>query len=300
MRVRIWIALVLAACGSAPSTQDDAAASSDGTTTSAACDGLAPPPSNATWTLASGRIARVHVPPSYDASKRTPLVINVHGRTSNASQQSALSHAIAKSDSAGFIVIHPEAWGSPTSWNAGGGCCDPAASNDIDDSGFITALITEATTKLCIDPARVYVMGLSNGGYMANRLACEHGDVIAAIGSVAGGLSLQTCAPARAMPIFSVHGTGDQLVSYTFAQQTTDYWKAKNKCTSMSTTYQQGDATCVTHTSCTAGADVVLCTITEGGHQWPGGEELPFLGKKSDNLIATDAIWDFFVAHPKP
>jgi polyhydroxybutyrate depolymerase len=55
----------------------------------------------------------------------------------------------------------------------------------------------------------------------------------------------------------------------------------------------------VTHGGCTDGADVVLCTIQDGGHQWPGGDELPFLGKKSDDLIATDAIWDFFVAHPR-
>jgi len=308
--MRITIVLVLAACGGAPGNQGDdddthadAAQGSDGSTSTAACDGLMPPQTDATWTLTVGalqRTAQVHVPASYDASKRTPLVINAHGRTSTASQQALLSHAIAKSDSAGFIVIHPEAWGSPTSWNAGGGCCDPSYSNNIDDSGFISQLITEAATKLCIDPARVYVMGLSNGAYLANRLACEHGDQIAAIGPVAGGLSLQSCAPTRPMPVFAVHGTGDQIVSYSFDQQTIDFWKAKNQCTTTTTTYQQGDATCVTHGGCAAGADVVLCTITDGGHQWPGGEEIPFLGKKSDNLIATDAIWDFFVAHPKP
>ncbi len=62
----------------------------------------------------------------------------------------------------------------------------------------------------------------------------------------------------------------------------------------------QGDATCVTHGGCTSGADVVLCTIQGGGHQWPGGETLPFLGKKSTDINATDALWTFFVAHPRP
>jgi polyhydroxybutyrate depolymerase len=270
---------------------------------SATCEGKTAQPLDATWTLTVGaltRTAKVHVPASYDPSNRTALVVNVHGRTSNATQQAWLSHAIAKADAEGFVVIHPEAWGSPTSWNAGGGCCDPAAANNIDDGGFIRVLLDEAEAKLCVDPARVFVTGLSNGGYLAHRVACELTDRVAAIGAVAGLLQLPTCAPTRPMPVFLVHGTSDTLVSYDWVDETVDYWRIKNGCTTMTTTYQNGAATCVTHGGCNAGADVVLCTIAGGGHQWPGGEELPFLGTKSNDLSATDAQWSFFVAHPRP
>lgn len=311
--MRLWIAVCLAACSS-PSGgdgidagdnaggDDGGGSATDAPPQTATCEGTSAQPLDATWTITVGaltRTARVHVPASYDPSQRTPLVINVHGRTSNASQQAWLSHAIAKSDIEGFVVIHPEAWGSPTSWNAGGGCCDPAAANNIDDSGFIRALLDEAEARLCVDPARVFVTGLSNGGYLAHRVACELTDRVAAIGAVAGLLQLPTCAPTRPMPVFLVHGTADTLVPYDWADETVDYWRVKNGCTTQATTFQHGAATCVTHGGCTGGADVVLCTIAGGGHQWPGGEEVPFLGTKSDDLIATDAQWSFFVAHPR-
>ena len=271
-------------------------------TTSATCDGKQTQPVDSTWTVTVGsltRTAKVHVPASYDPSKKTPLVINLHGRTGNATSQEVISHSIAKSNKEGFVVIHPEAWGSPTSWNAGGGCCDPAYANNIDDSGFVAKLIDEAAARLCLDADRVYAMGLSNGGYLSHRVACELADKIAAIGPVAGLLTLQSCAPSRPMPVWLVHGTADQLVGYSYFPATVSYWKTKNQCTTTTTTYQNGDATCVTHGGCAGGADVVACTIADGGHQWPGGEALPFMGKKSDDLIATDAIWEFFVAHPR-
>jgi polyhydroxybutyrate depolymerase len=244
------------------------------------------------------RTARVHVPASYDPSARTPLVVNIHGRTSNAAQQADLSHAIAKSDAEGFVVIHPQSATSPTSWNAGG-CCDPAVSDKVDDAGFIEALLDEAEARLCVDPDRVYAMGLSNGGYMSYRIACELADRFAAVGPVAAHLLMSTCTPARPVPVFHVHGTDDSLVSYAYVDETIDFWRNKNGCTTQQTSYQHGDASCVTYGGCNKGADVVLCTIDGGGHQWPGGETLPFLGYKSDDLITTDAVWSFFAAHPR-
>jgi polyhydroxybutyrate depolymerase len=312
--MRYWL-LFLAACGGSSmqtgddDIHDDAAIPDDGSNgdddapVSATCAGKHTQPLDGTWSLTVGTLTRkanVHVPASYDPTKRTPLVINLHGRTSNATQQAWLSHANAKSDAAGFVVIHPEAWGSPTSWNAGGGCCDPAAANNIDDSGFVKAVLDKAEAELCVDTSRVYVMGLSNGGYLAHRMACELTDRIAATGAVAGLLQLSTCAPTRPMPVFLVHGTSDTLVSYDWVDETVDYWRITNHCTTMTTSYQNGAATCVTHGGCNGGADVVLCTIAGGGHQWPGGETVPFLGTKSDDVIATDALWDFFVAHPLP
>ena len=210
-----------------------------------------------------------------------------------------------KSDAEGFIVVHPEGTGVPKSWNAGY-CCGPANSSGVDDVAFIRTLIDQLASELCIDAARVYSTGLSNGGFLSHRLACELADKIAAIGPVAGVLGIDNCAPSRPVPVLAVNGTADPLVYYNGGNgqksvaDTIAFWVATNQCTTMTQSFQNGDATCVTHGGCTAGADVTLCTIDQGGHQWPGGETLPLLGKKSDDLVATDAIWTFFVAHPRP
>jgi polyhydroxybutyrate depolymerase len=301
----------LIACGSSP--PDDAVTDAppggggdgpppvDAPPSMATCEGKMAQPRDATWTIMHGgrmRTAKVHVPASYAPQTRTPVVLNIHGRTSNSSSQANLSHAVAKSDSAGFILVHPESATTPTAWNAGT-CCDPATSSNLDDVGFIGALLDELEAKLCVDTDRVYSMGLSNGGYLSHKLACEMADRIAAIGPVAGLLLQNPCSPSRPVATMMVNGTSDNLSLYQFVGQAVTFWKGKNGCTTESTTYQNGDTTCVTQGGCQGGADVTLCTVNGGGHQWPGGEELPFLGHKSDDIIATDALWDFFVAHPR-
>lgn len=311
MRIPVVGLVLVCACGGSSSSEGpdasvggsgSAGGSSDASVSTATCDGRAVQPKDSTWTLSVDgmqRTAKVHVPTSYDPSKRVPLVINVHGRTGSAAQQATITHAIAKSDAEGFVVIHPEATGSPTAWNAGGGCCGAAYEDNVDDSGFVAALIDEAAARLCLDADRVYMMGLSNGGYLSHRLACEHGDKIAAIGPVAGVLSLPGCAPARPMPMLIVHGTEDNIVQYSWEAPTVDFWVAKNGCTTETQSYKNGAATCITHGGCTDGADVVMCTVTGGGHQWHGGDAIPFLGTKSNDINTTDALWDFFVAHPR-
>ena len=286
----------------APTSTDD---STNPDPDNGSCASKQPQPVDSNWNVTVGSLMRtthVHVPASYDPHKPTALVINIHGRGGNAASQEVISHSVAKSDATGFVVLHPEAWGggaAPTSWNAGGACCDPAASNNIDDSGFILKLIDEAQSKLCIDAKRVFVMGLSNGAYLSHRFACEHADRVAAIGPVAGGITLPNCSPSKPVAVWIAHGTADPLVDYSWGPYATNFWKGKNQCTTSTTTYTHGDTSCVTHSGCAAGADVVLCTVQDGGHQWPGGEALPFMGKKTDDIIATDAIWEFFVAHPR-
>ena len=267
------------------------------------CEGKTTQPLDATWNITVGnmtRVARVHVPASYDPQKATPLLFDVHGRTQNASGEMSLTNSKAKADAKGFIVVFPESGVSPTAWNSGS-CCDPASTNNIDDTAFMTKLLDEAEAKLCVDPKRVYMMGMSNGGYESHRIGCELADRFAAVGPVAGLLLFQGCAPSRPVPIMMVNGTADNLSQYSYVGSGVDFWKGKNKCTTMQQTYSNGDATCVTYGGCMNNADVVLCTIQDGGHQWPGGgTTLPFLGKKSDNLDTTSALWDFFSAHPLP
>src|SRR4051794_26427592 len=113
-----------------------------------------------TWTLLSGGLSRtvnVHVPSSYDPATPMPLVLNFHGYTSNASQEDLLSQMSAKSDSAGFIAIHPE--GTDSSWNAGA-CCGTAAQNGVDDIGFVKDILAAASDKLCVDTHRIFATGM--------------------------------------------------------------------------------------------------------------------------------------------
>ena len=286
----------------------DAATQSDAPPAVAKCMGLATQPLDKQWTIATAagdRQAQVHVPASYDPTKATPVVIDIHGLTSFGADQARIAHMIAKSDAEGFIAVHPEGTGIPKSWNAGY-CCSPANGSGVNDVAFISTMIDKLATELCVDPDRVFAMGLSNGGYLSHRLACELSDKIAAIGPVAGVIGIASCNPTRAVPVFDVHGTADPLVPWNGGNgqqsvpQTIDFWVQHNGCTTMTPSYAHGDASCVTHGGCTNGADVTLCTIDNGGHQWPGGESIgAILGKKSDDLIATDAIWTFFAAHPR-
>jgi polyhydroxybutyrate depolymerase len=102
-------------------------------------------------------------------------------------------------------------------------------------------------------------MGLSNGGYLAHRIACDLGDRVAAIGAVAGLLQ-GACTPARPVPVWMVHGTADTLVDYDWVPSTMTFWKGTNGCTTQSQTYSHGDASCVTHGGCTGGANLTDCS----------------------------------------
>ncbi len=284
----------------APTAGGDASVTGDAPP-SATCANRMAQPRDATWTVMVGgqaRTAKVHVPPGYDPAKATPVVLNIHGRTQDAQAQANLSHAIAKSDAAGFILVHPQSATSPTSWNSGT-CCDPATTNNVDDTAFFGKLLDELEAKLCVDADRVFAMGMSNGAYESHTLACKMADRIAAIGPVAGLLLQSPCSPTRPVAAMLVNGTADSLSQYQYVAQGVTFWSGKNQCTTEMQTYSQGDVTCVTHGGCSAGADVVLCTVQDGGHQWPGGDTLPFLGKKTDAINATDALWAFFVAHPR-
>ncbi len=259
------------------------------------------------WTLTHDGRERtfvVHVPPGYSPSAATPVVLNFHGRMSSASQQIVLSEMNAAADRHGFVAVHPEGVGA--TWN-GGLCCGTAMSQDVDDVGFTRAMIDRLASELCVDERRVFATGLSNGGYMSHRLACELADRIAAIGPVAGPNATTSCAPSRPVPVMHFHGTGDRIVPYDgFAGQlsvraTMEDWARRNGCSAGPTTYfTNGDARCEEWTGCQADATVRLCTIDGGGHQWPGGNSIPFLGPNTNDISATEAMWEFFVAHPRP
>lgn len=250
----------------------------------------------------------LHLPPSYDASKPWPLVLNFHGRTASVLGEASLlqenvSHMNAKGDAAGFIVANPQGItdsdGSQT-WNAGV-CC--AEDKSRDDVGFVDALLAELESQLCIDSKRIYSTGLSNGGFFSHRLACERADRFAAVAPVAAFNGMTPCTPSRPVPVMAFNGTSDSLVSYTLAKTSAEAWAARNGCNATPTeTFNNGDSHCDTYSGCQGGADVVFCTVDDGGHTWPGGLDLSGFGfgKTTQDINANDAMWDFFGQHALP
>jgi polyhydroxybutyrate depolymerase len=304
--------------GATPMTGDPAAMPGSptmppGTSTPAptTCAGKGPLSGDLDWKISSDKVDRtvhVHVPKSYVATTGTPVVMSFHGYTSNGSQQDILARMSEKADKAGFIAVHPEGTGTTPSWNAGA-CCGDAASTAIDDIAFVGKIIDELELKLCVDPHRIYATGMSNGGFLSHRIACELSTRVAAVAPVAGVLAIPTCLPARPVPIFQFHGTADGLVAYNgnpglgfpSVPQTMAAWAARNGCGKTAReTVKKGDVTCLTYDGCKAGAEVSLCTVMNGGHTWPGGTPVPTLGYTTMDIVATDAMWDFFVKHPLP
>jgi polyhydroxybutyrate depolymerase len=266
----------------------------------------------------SMRTFRIHVPPSYDGNAPAPLVLMLHGGGGSGRQfQEASAGMDPIADREGFITLYPDGSGVLRTWN-GGGCCGYAVTNDVDDVGFIAALLDHVEAALCIDRRRVFATGMSNGGIMSHRLACELADRIAAIAPVAGTDMTASCNPLRRVSVMQLHGSDDGHVpwdggegcgpaggAFTSVPDTMERWRTRNACgAAVSPYFEQGDGSCEAFEGCEDGADVVLCSIEGGGHNWPGGAppaglvECPGNGGQSQTFLASEAAWSFFAAHP--
>jgi polyhydroxybutyrate depolymerase len=295
-----------------------------------------------TLTLDGGaRTFTVHVPPGLDPTTPAPLVFAFHGGGQTATAFEAFAHIVPKADANGFILVEPEgtpalpglAAGTLDVWNAGN-CCELAAqvNTNVDDVGFVRAMIDAVSQQLCIDPKRIFAAGFSNGGMLAHRLACELSDKIAAITAVSGGMGdvdldtmpteqLFACNPGRQVPVLHIHGTQDacypfdggfgplSLVTFEPVRVTVQNWVARNGCSNgpPTTVLTNGAATCNLY-PCPHAGEVEFCTIDGGGHYWPGGDDWAgsevFCGSnqgaRSADLIANDAFWSWFKSHPMP
>jgi len=256
----------------------------------------------------------LHIPASYDAARATPLVLAFHGIGLNAEEMARISGLSEQADTSGFIIAYPNGTGEKKSWN-GGHCCGEAAKNNVDDVGFVRALIDELATFINIDPDRVYATGFSNGAIMVYRLACELPDRIAAIGPVAATQILddqEACHPARSVPIIHFHGTADRLNPYNggttsagfefvSVEDAIGFWVEKNACPNPLQRTQSGTIQHDVYAPCEQNSAIELYTIVDGEHAWPGGEAVNSqVGEPTMEIFATPLMWEFFAAHPMP
>ncbi|MEG3124121.1 alpha/beta hydrolase family esterase [Sphingomonas sp. GB1N7] len=164
-------------------------------------------------TLSGGlpRSYLIHVPVSYTGNTAVPLLLDLHGFTSYGADERKYSGQLQQSDQRGFIAVWPD--GIALSWNAYG-CCAAGDAANVDDVGFLRSVIVAMKGRANIDDTRVFVTGISNGGGMAQRMACEAADLVRAVASVSFPLNTNTCRPAKPIGVTEIAATGDATISY--------------------------------------------------------------------------------------
>lgn len=264
----------------------------------------------------------LHVPPHPPRRFRRiepyPLLIVLHGSGAAGETVRHMSRLDSLADVRDFVVAYPDGtrnWlGLQSGWNAGQ-CCGPAARNDVDDVGFLRALITEVSSGLAIDRRRIYVAGFSDGARMAYRVGCEMSGEIAAIGVVAGSLVERECSPSRPIPLIAFHGTSDDEVPFTDSTYSprpptrvetptvvppaVRFWATSNGCHWSQATHPSGTIHEIRFTGCRA--EVAFFAIEGGGHAWPGGVQDGDDGDPPTRAIsASTELVRFFLRHPLP
>jgi len=275
-------------------------------------DALGAAPGTESKTLEFGGRTRtylVHSPKGDDGKTPLALVLVLHGAVQGATNVQRMSGMSAKADKEKFLVAYPNGTsrsGLAPTWNAGA-CCGYAQTNQVDDVGFLRALIDKLEHDYTVDPKRIFVTGISNGGMMSYRLACELADRIAAIAPVEGAQDVD-CRPSRPVSVLIFHGTADILVPYnggttpfqigpkrtdTPVSSTVAFWVNQDGCSLTPRREQTDQQRIDTYSGCRDATGVTLYTIRGGHHMWPGTL------LSNNDVPATDIMWAFFTAHPK-
>jgi polyhydroxybutyrate depolymerase len=262
------------------------------------------------------RTYRLHVPPGYAVSEPAPLVVALQG-TTDQQDSDGLAALATESDRQGFVVVFPEAYresarGKPVAWNAGN-CCGDAREQKVNDVGFVNAVVMNVFRQMSIARYHIYAAGMSDGGMMAYRLACDLPHVFKAVASVAGTDNTAACTPDKPVSVLHIHARNDTRVPFNGAQampgsskaanfssarQTVSKWAELNGC--METPrpiLDKAGASCEAYSYCRAQAEVQLCATDTGGHSWPGATGRRGPDSPSQALSATKVMLSFFKAH---
>lgn len=286
------------------------------------------------------------LPDGYNGSAAVPLLLAIHGGGGNkeGAGRSTCADGTVESPTClhrhaqthGYAVVFPDGTGSsliPTSrtWNAGGGlgewrCVSGQACEDgVDDVAYFRALLDDVESRVAVDTGRVYATGLSNGGAMSHRLACELADRVVAVAPIGGGLQLTTsdpCAPVQPVAVLHVHGTEDPCWRYeggppdcptgqagkshvSVAASTAD-WGQILGCDGTTVSEPLPDAaddgtttTRVIHGGCAASLEELR--VDGGGHCWPDGQQyLPEgLVGRTPRDWGNEVLWEFLSRHAR-
>ncbi len=263
-----------------------------------------PPPT----VFGGDRPTTLQVPASYDADRSYPLLLVLHGWGGSSLLNQVYLGFTNAADTRDILVVAPDGTvdrdGKPF-WNASDSCCD-FYGTEVDDVAYLTGLVDDIRAAYSVDPARIYVIGHSNGGYMAYRLACERADIFAAITSLAGAAAFQdpaTCVPSAGVSVLQIHGDADETVPYgggnfPGAVASVERWATYDDCTGSLTPTGELDiekrldgaeTTTASVTSCPDGLATDLWTIQGGAHS--PVLELPRFA---------DLVWTFLSTHPRP
>ena len=238
----------------------------------------------------------------------------LHGYGASGEIEEAYLGLTATTDARGMLYVHPDGTENPLGkrfWNATDACCAPEGST-VDDSAYLSAVIARAKADYNVDPRRVFIVGHSNGGFMAYRMACDHADDVAAIVSIEGATFADPalCRPSQPVSALEVHGTADETIlygggstrgggrPYPGAVGTVEAWARLGGCSTApddpapSPRVIENDLAPASVASYSAGC-------APGGHAelWtqPGGVHIP-----TWSPTFKEQIIDFLLAHPKP
>jgi polyhydroxybutyrate depolymerase len=232
----------------------------------------------------------VAVPES--ASGPAPLVLVLHGFGGSAGEAEAMSGMTAVAEKEGLVVAYPQAAGFMAAWRV-----DPRLGPaDVVFLGDAIAAVAAATP---IDPSRVYAVGMSKGGGMVSRLACESPGLLAAVAPVAAAHPPDGCVPVEPVPAVAIHGTADGVVPLEgrvpislAIPEWAEQRAAANGCEARPVRTSPTDGVgLLSWTGCEAAVSLFL--VEGGGHEWPGSP-MRDDGEGAAPLITSELVWNFF------
>jgi polyhydroxybutyrate depolymerase len=269
----------------------------------------------------------VHLPPAAAADEPLPLVVVLHGAFDTGKKMERTTGFSRIADREGFIALYPNGLGLFSlfrHWNSGH-CCGRAQALGVDDPAFLETVIAEVRERFNVDPQRIYIAGNSNGGMLTHHMAARDSGLFAAAAVVSGTIGGRPTAeeaiwripqPEHAVPMMIFHGRTDEIIPFEggderrskegrtnlSVDESARFWAAANGAASEPEEEAlYGGRVVLSLWSGEGAAPVVLYSIDDWGHVWPGTAMID--SRKDPDLAGFDAaelIWAFFRTWSKP